>query len=304
VDRSRGSDTAQVLSAPRAGLVDLTPVTSGGSKDRRSIAPGTGVVSVQRSGSKSVVLRAFASSPLRLLSPRNHGSAAWLYTATYGGGLVDGDALDLTISVGDAAALLLSTQASTKVYRSPAGTRVELEADVGEEALLVLAPDPVVCFAGASYTQVQRLNLTPTGGVVIVDWLTSGRRARGERWAFDNYVASLTIHRDGRLLVYDSLALGRADGDLRQRMQRFEVVCVVAIVGRRLREYAQSITARVADSTVQRHADLIVGASRLGDDGCVLRLMGVSVEQVAYAVRSYLQFLPGILGDDPWTRKW
>lgn len=303
MDRSRGSDTAQVLSLRPAGSVSQ-PLSGVGSKDRAPIAPGTGVVSVQRIRSKSVVVGAFASSPLRLLTPRNHGSAAWLYTATYGGGLVDGDALDLTVGVGDGASVLLSTQASTKVYRSPSGTRVELDAAVGDDGLLVSAPDPVVCFAGASYSQVQRFDLRGSGGVVIVDWLTSGRRARGERWAFDNYVARLTIHRDGRLLVYDSLALRSADRDLLERMQRFEVVCVVVIAGHHLREHARCVTGRVAESTVQRRADLIVGASPAGDDGCVLRLVGVSVEQVASAVRSYLQFLPRILGDDPWTRKW
>ena len=29
--------------------------------------------------------------PLRLLTPANHGHAAWVYTSSYGGGLVDGD---------------------------------------------------------------------------------------------------------------------------------------------------------------------------------------------------------------------
>ena len=63
-------------------------------------APGRGRVEIVRRGERSVVTRAVATSPLRLLTPRNHGRGAWVYTATYGGGLVDGDAIQLDISVG------------------------------------------------------------------------------------------------------------------------------------------------------------------------------------------------------------
>src|SRR5262245_41650827 len=99
-----------------------------------------------RAGSRSLVTRAFAASPLRLLMPRNHGHAAWVYTSTYGGGLVDRDALHLDLDVGPHAAALLATQAATKVYRSPHGTSMTMTARVADHGLLVVAPDPVVCF--------------------------------------------------------------------------------------------------------------------------------------------------------------
>lgn len=266
--------------------------------------PGAGLVRIERLAQQSVVTRAFATSPLRLLNPRNHGRAAWVYTATYGGGLVDGDAIDVTVDVGAGAAAVLSTQASTKVYRSPTGTSVRLHATVGDGALLILAPDPVVCFAGASYRQEQHVNLASTANVVIVDWLTSGRRAMGERWAFDNYVSRLTIRRDGRLLVYDALSLRASDGDLQARMQRFEIVCLVAIMGADLREHAVQVLGRIGNTGIERRAEILTGASRLGDDGGIVRMAGVSVESIARAVREHLGFVPAILGDDPWTRKW
>src|SRR5262249_62166635 len=85
--------------------------------------------------------------PLKPPTPRNHGHGAWVYTATYGGGLVDGDSVRLSVDVGPGAAALLSTQASTKVYRSTLGTEAQLNAVVDEDGLLVVAPDPVVGFA-------------------------------------------------------------------------------------------------------------------------------------------------------------
>src|SRR5687768_4572798 len=84
--------------------------------------PGRGRLRVVRAGGRSVVTRAYATSPLRLLTPANHGSAAWIYTSSYGGGFVDGDRVELDVEVAEGAAAFVSTQAATKVYRSPNGT--------------------------------------------------------------------------------------------------------------------------------------------------------------------------------------
>src|SRR5258706_16480554 len=94
-------------------------------------APGRAHIGVIRSRSRSVVSRAYATSPLRLLTPANHGHAAWIYTSSHGGGLVDGDRLVMDIDVGAGAAAFVSTQASTKVYRSAQGTSAALHARVG-----------------------------------------------------------------------------------------------------------------------------------------------------------------------------
>src|SRR4029078_10544110 len=85
-------------------------------------APGSARIAVVRSGAKSVVSRAYVSSPLRLLTPANHGHGAWLYTSSFGGGFVDGDHIVMDVDVGRGATAFISTQASTKIYRSPAGT--------------------------------------------------------------------------------------------------------------------------------------------------------------------------------------
>ena len=146
--------------APRgAAVAGLGGATESREDSSSSSSSGTGIVRIQRRAQHSVVTRAFATAPLLLLHPRNHGHAAWIYTATYGGGLVDGDAISLDIAVDRGAAAVLATQAATKVYRSPAGTSVQLTAAVGDDAVLVVIPDPVVCFAGASYRQAQQLNI-------------------------------------------------------------------------------------------------------------------------------------------------
>ena len=157
----------------RPGNADRRPTRA----ERRN---GCGRIAVVRARGRSVVRSVYATSPLRLLTPKNHGHGAWIYASSYGGGLVDGDAIAIQATVGIGAMAFLSTQSATKVYRSPHGTEVELHAEVGENGLLISAPDAVVCFAGARYRQTQRVNLAAGAGLILLDWMTSGRRESGD----------------------------------------------------------------------------------------------------------------------------
>jgi urease accessory protein len=287
------------MSAPH-----VIPVLSDRAAPRgRAAAPGCGRVTIAAHGGRSRVTRAYAASPLRLLTPKNHGPASWIYTSTFGGGLVGGDAFHLEVDVREGAMAYLATQAATKVYRSPAATSVELEAAIGRGAVLVVAPDPVVCFAGSSYRQHQRFDLHERGSLVFVDWMSSGRHASGERWQFDRYDSRLVIRHGGRDVVHDALLLTPGHGRLAERLGRFNVLLVAAMIGPAFDRAVPEVVAQVEALAVGPRSRLIVGASRV-TGGCVLRMAGVSVEEVGARMRAMLACVPSLLGDDPWARKW
>ena len=267
-------------------------------------AQGLGRVRVERSGGRSVVTHAFATSPLRLLTPANHGGAAWIYQSSYGGGLVDGDSIDLDVTVARGAAAFVSTQAATKVYRSPRGTQAVTRATVEQGALLVMAPDPVVCFAGATYRQRQRLDVDRSAGLVLVDGLVSGRCAAGERWAFDEYQSVIDVAVSGRRIVYDAIALRASDGSLAERLGRFDVLAVGLIIGTAFAADIASIVAAGSAQAVTKRPRQLMTVSPVGEVGCLVRIAGTSAEGVGRALRTLLHFVPSRLGDDPWTRKW
>ena len=266
--------------------------------------PGVGRLAVVRRPGRSVVCQAYASSPLRLLTPTNHGHAAWVYASSYGGGLVDGDDLAIHMVVGRGACAFFSTQASTKVYKSPSGTAVETTAAVAEGGLLILAPDPVVCFAHSRYHQRQRVELEAGAALVLVDWVSSGRRESGERWAFDEYVSRTVVRLDGQLRVHDGLALRSVDGDLASRLADYDVLAVVVVLGASLRAEVERVRTRIEEESTAQWGSQLVASVPIGEWGCVIRIAGRSVEQVGRTVRDLLDFVPTRLGDNPWARKW
>jgi urease accessory protein len=268
----------------------------------RASEPGDGELVFTRVRGRTVLERALSRSPLKLLAPRNHGHAAWVFVASLGGGLVGGDRLRLTINVGGEAAALLGTQASTKIYRSPLGSRQRLDAEVAAGGLLAVIPDPVVCFAGSRYEQEIHVALDAGASLVLVDMMSSGRSARGERWAFDRYSSRTRVNRGGRAVLLDATLLDPAHGALRDRMGRFDALATIVLTGPRVVSASEALVA--PRPPPEQRADVVASASPLRGGGALLRVAGTSVERVADVVRRELGFLAGELGDDPFARKW
>lgn len=284
---------------------DVEAIPAAGVQSASSaVAPGRGALTFSRVGERTVVRHAFSTSPLKLLNPQNHSSAAWVYFASYGGGLVDGDALRIDIEVERDATAVISTQASTKVYRSPHGASQQLRADVADDALLVLAPDPVVSFARSSYAQHTEIRLAPNGALVLVDWIGAGRVASGERWQLDHFSSVTQIWCGERRLLYDSLRLTPEDGDVAERMGRFNTLLTVVVAGSLLAAEASRIVQEVAAMPLEKKSDLLISANPLKESALLLRIAAVSTERAGQTLRRMLAFLPPRLGDDPWSRKW
>lgn len=265
---------------------------------------GHGALRFVRSGARTVVHTARARSPLRLLLPRNHGDASWAYVASLGGGLVDGDALALVVEVEAGARALVGTQASTKVYRSPRGTSQRLHVRVAPGAFLALVPDPVACFAGATYAQETHVELADeTASLVLVDAFTCGRSAHGERWAMARYASRTRVSIGGRDLVRDATLLDPAHGDLAARMGRFDAFATVFALGPGGAAVRAEMHAACASAS-PRGASRLPMVTSLSPTASVARVAATSAHEAVVAVRALLVPLAHELGDDPLGRRW
>ncbi len=270
--------------------------------------PGQARLRCELVAGQSSVTSSFATSPLKLLTPRPRGQSVWTCLASLGGGLLAGDETSLDVELGPGTRCFVSTQASTKVYRNPTQRPCShrVGAAVGENGLLVLAPDPVQCFAGSSFVQRQEIFLHPTAGLVLLDWCSSGRVARGERWAFTRYASRIEIWDSSpKRLFLDSLLLDSEDGplDSPMRLGRFNCLALLLFLGPALRASSQALLRAIDARPVLRRDSLVASASPLRD-GALLRVAGQSFEDVAHEIHSHLAFLPDHLGDDPFARKW
>jgi urease accessory protein len=241
-----------------------------------------------------------------VLVPRHRGCSAWAFLATYGGGLVAGDRVDLTVDVGPGAVAMIATQAETKVYRSPSGSECAqvLRARVARGGSLVVIPDPISPFAGARYVQEQRFEIDEGASLLYLDALVAGRTARGERWAFDDYRSRTEVTAGGTLILGDALALGpRAGSPLADRMGRYEALAVVTFVGPAFVAGASALLDGLGRAPAEAGAPVLATVSPL-PAGALLRVATISAEHLARFLREALSFVTELLGDDPFRHRW
>ncbi len=272
-----------------------------------SIQRGRAELIVESVAGQSAITTALAHNPLKLLTPRSRGQSVWVYTSSFGGGLVAGDQTHLELRLGKNARCFLGTQASTKVYRNPAQRACGhvTAATLAEKSLLVFAPDPVQPFAGSSYSQRQEFRLAADAGLVLVDWFSSGRAARGERWAFNHLQSRNEVFIAGQRVFLDSILLNAASGFTASAHQtgRFNCFVTLLLLGTPLKEFAEKLAQEISTRPVGRRAALVASASAI-PSGALLRIAGESVEEVGRELHHHLKFVAPLLGDDPWRRKW
>ncbi|HEX8323109.1 MAG TPA: urease accessory protein UreD [Tepidisphaeraceae bacterium] len=253
----------------------------------------------------SALTRVWATDPLKLLTPRTHGHARQVVLSTYGGGLLGGDRVAVRARVGAHARLLVTTQSAGKVYRSEGlPSAQQFHAVVEDDALLAVLPDPVCPFAESRFHQRQHYDLSPRGNVVVLDWLTSGRHGRGERWAMQEVNSLTQIDVGGRPLLRETLSLNADHGEigLPLRVGRFDCYAVLAMIGPLVRPLAEATQAHVRSMSLSQPTLLATDSSVAG--GAVFRILGRDVQGVQGLLQRLIEPLAGLLGQSPWGRKW
>ena len=204
--------------------------------------------------------------PLKLVSPapsRNSEEQSHLvhtvYLLTYGGGLVAGDGIDLDINIETETRLVLLTQGSTKLFKSPSRdvlSKQRMSVTLAPGSALCYLPDPVQPFERSCFEQqliyylkVPEDGIGQIGSLCVLDWVSNGRPANGEHWSFFHYGSKnelYLLHPESkrRLLLRDNLLLDddESGGGIADRMHGLAVFGTLILHGYVFRSLGQFFT--------------------------------------------------------------
>jgi urease accessory protein len=284
---------------------------------------GQGQVNVECFAGTATCSELSSTYPLKLLASRNPSpDVAVVYSLSYGGGLVGGDMIDLTVRLGPESTLVALTQGSTKVFKTrparpchnpEATTRQNLTCILSPSSFLLLLPDPVTCFRSASYTQIQTFHLASGSSLVLLDWLTSGRESSGEIWDFEHYHSTNEIWIDSTRIARDAVTLDQNHFNpaphlpkrtLADRLHPYSCYATLILIGPRTKSVIDDLRAAYAEITVyQRNTPegLIWSLSPVadsGDSGWVVRVAATESEAVRDWLGNSLRSLVNVLGVD------
>ncbi|MCQ9164735.1 urease accessory protein UreD [Arthrobacter sp. STN4] len=170
---------------------------------------------IDRRAGCSIAVRQFHDGALRIFRPHylDHTGQVCYTVINPGGAYLGGDKYLIEVDVAGGADLLLTTQAATKVYRTP-GSRAEQHQHLrlGAASRLELLPDPLIAYRQASYGQVTTVDMDPTASLVMAEVVTPGWSPDGELFRYDEIRMRNEISIDGRLAVLDNLLIRPGSG--------------------------------------------------------------------------------------------
>lgn len=308
---------------------------------------GSGRIVLRRHGAEAAFSELSYVYPLKLLSPRlSPENASVVYVVSYGGGLVGGDRIQLSVVVDEGAALVMLTQVrpllhtivhlttipvhqgSTKVFKNRPGGRLSsrsqgtsadavttqtLDVSVARGGALFLLPDPVTCFRSAAYNQIQVFRLHASASLVLLDWVTSGRKSLGEEWAFSRYYSKNEVWIEDRRLAKDVMLLEEQKPvpslplrTLAESLAPYSCYATLIMCGPLIQNTLASLSAEFGRLTVFKQArpqDLLWSFSAISDGvGCVVRVAGTETELVKSWLGEKLVALEGAMGPDIYRR--
>jgi urease accessory protein len=157
------------------------------------------------------------AAPMRILFPAPEpGEAPLAALVNTAGGLAGGDAVRIAVALDAGAHALVSTPAAEKIYRSLGPlTRVVTRLDIAPGATLEWIPQETILFDGARLERRIEAAIAPDARLLMAEMLVFGRHARGEALRAGSLFDSWRLHRGGRMLWADALAL---DGELRDAL--------------------------------------------------------------------------------------
>jgi urease accessory protein len=218
-----------------------------------------------------------------------------VYIITTSGCVLQGDRLDISISVGPGAMAHVTTQSATKIHQMDANFAAQSQRlSLAENAYLELLPGPTIPHRHSRFITHTHATVADSATLLSAEILQPGRKhhGRGEVFEYDLYSSALTATRpDGTPLFTEKLVAKPGQHPVRQAgvMGKFDVFANVALVTPQ--RHADKIFEQVVPG-VDTSADCVAGASRLPNDaGLAYKVLGRETEPVKAMVRAFWQLV-------------
>jgi urease accessory protein len=243
--------------------------------------------------------RLFQEGCAKARLPRPAGDVPEVVLINTAGGVTGGDRIAWRLAAGAGAALLATSQAAERVYRSAGGAaRVEARLSLGAGARLDWLPQETIVFDAGRLERSLEVDMAADARLLALEALVLGRAARGERVISGAIEDRWRIRRAGRLAHAEALRLaGEIDGAAAGAATLAGGRALATIV-----EVGPGAGARVgaARRALAGIAGVTAAASAKADDLLVVRMLAAEAAPLRAGL---IRFLIGFR-DAPLPRVW
>lgn len=186
---------------------------------------GTLRMKAENRGGRTVVTDLYHQGAYKVARPiyPDHSGQACYYVMNPGGGYVDGDRYRMSVELEEGAELLITTQSSTKIYRTPGQPVLQTtEIRMKSGSYLEWLPDPIIAYRDARYRQQTVIHMERGASLISAEVITPGWSPDGTLFAYKELSLKSELYMDRELVLHDHMklcpesrplsGLGRMDG--------------------------------------------------------------------------------------------
>ncbi len=237
----------------------------------------------EKKGKKTILKESYYEGAYKITRPvyLDQTGQACLYIMNPGGGYIDGDTYHMEVELEEGAEILLTTQSSTKIYKTVKQPVLQsMEVHLGRGSLLEYFPDPVIAYQHARFKQDMVVRMEKRAAFICTDIFTPGWAPDGSLFRYDMIQSRMKVFVEERLALHDLLRL-KPDDEIQGlgNMEGYTHLGSMVVI----HESLDQGSVDEFHELLSPFSGIRVGISLLGVPGVVIRVMGHRTQEIEAA---------------------
>lgn len=204
------------------------------------------------------------------------------YLMNPGGGYLDGDRYKAEILLGEQSHMMLTTQSSTKIYKTPKCPVIQ-KTDICLESgsYLEFIPDPIIAYRDARYIQETIVRMARGSTLVYGEIITPGWSPDGRLFQYSRLQLKTIVYMENELIVFDHLQLCPDEHPMDELglLEGYTHLGSLVVIGQRATpDMVEKLNQELGLGT----SSCRIGISALAVSGFSLRVLSSSTSQIEF----------------------
>lgn len=209
-----------------------------------------------------------------------------------GGGYVEGEKYKYNINLKEDTRAIITTQASTKVYKCEHGEKTEQETLINLEknSILEYITDSVILYKNAIYKQVNNIYMDESATLIYTDGITSGWSKEGYEFQYSNAQLKTRVYVNNKMVLLDNLLVNPKEDDVTQLgfFEGYNNFGTLLVINKNINT---NIIEELRNEMKNLNLPIYFGISELEVNGFELRALGNLTQNIESAIRLCHNFI-------------
>lgn len=223
----------------------------------------------------------------------NRENIPTFYLLQLGGGYIEGEKYKNVFKLKDEARAIITTQASTKVYKciNKIKTEQETEISLGVNSILEYITDSVILYKDAIYKQVNNIYLDESSTLIYSDGITAGWSPEGENFKYKSVQLKSNVYINNKLVLLDNLIINPSENDVTKLgfFEEYSNFGTLLVINKEIDDLVINDLRKIIG---ELNLPIDFGVSKLEVNGFVLRVLGnlsQHIEKAILACHNYIR---------------